>query len=200
MAVELITGALFVLVFWKIGGIMALQNVASFSYFANLFLLFTLMSLLVVIGGYDIKHKIIPDVFAYSFAALALVKLIFLPEFIPAAWDFLAGPILAFPFAFLWFVSDGRWMGLGDAKLSLGIGWFLGLKAGVAAVILAFWAGAIFGLAIIGIGKIEKTYFLRGRVTMKSEIPFAPFLVGGLLLVFFVPSVMDTMAKFLILI
>ncbi len=195
-AVEILTSALFVLFFWKVGGVAALQNTASFSYFANLVFLFTLGSLLVVIAGYDIKHKIIPDAFAYSFAALAFLGLIFFPTLAPTPLDFFAGPLLALPFAFLWYVSGGRWMGLGDAKLALGIGWFLGLKAGIVAVILAFWIGAIFGLALVAIGKLSATPFfssiLRRRITMKSEIPFAPFLIVGLLIVFFVPYVMET--------
>lgn len=194
-AVEIITGGLFTLIFWKTGGVSEFLNLTSFSYFANILLLFMLGSLLVVIAGYDIKHKIIPDAFAYSFAALALVKLIFLPQFfVPTSWDFLAGPLLAFPFALLWYVSGGRWMGLGDAKLALGIGWFLGLRAGFVSVILAFWIGAIFGLTLIVIGKLTESAFFaslfRHRITMKSEIPFAPFLILGLLLAYFVPSVM----------
>jgi leader peptidase (prepilin peptidase)/N-methyltransferase len=198
-AVESITGILFMLFFWKMGGSAALA--VSFLYFAHLIFLFTLGSLLVVIGGYDIKHKIIPDVFAYSFAALALLKLIFLPQFVPISWDFFAGPILAFPFALLWYFSRGRWMGLGDAKIALGIGWFLGLSAGLTAVVLSFWIGAIFGLALIAIGKFTQSTFFasvfRQRITMKSEIPFAPFLIIGLLLTFFIPRIMESVSLFL---
>lgn len=195
-AVEIITGVLFALFFWKMGGMAGFLGAAPFLYFANLLFLFTLGSLLVVIAGYDIKHKIIPDAFAYSFAFLALLKLALLPSFSPTLWDFLAGPILAFPFALLWYVSGGRWMGFGDAKLALGIGWFLGLWAGFAAIILAFWIGAIFGLALIAIGKLTRTSFFaslfRQRITMKSELPFAPFLIIGLLLTFFIPQIMQT--------
>lgn len=194
-AVEIFTGALFVLFFWKMGGTAGLLNFASPLYFARLVFLFTLGSLLVVIGGYDIKHKIIPDAFAYSFAALAFFGLIFSSAPL-AFWDLLAGPILAFPFAFLWYVSGGRWMGLGDAKLALGMGWFLGLRGGFVAIVLAFWIGAIFGLALIAVGKIMKSSIFaslfRHRVTMKSEIPFAPFLIVGLLLTFFVPYIMNS--------
>jgi prepilin signal peptidase PulO-like enzyme (type II secretory pathway) len=189
--IEMSTGALFALVFWKTGGVSALQNTASFSYFANLFLLFVSMSLLAVIGGYDLKHKIIPDTFAYSFAFLSLFLLMAFPQLKPTSLDFLAGPILAFPFAFLWYVSGGRWMGLGDAKLALGIGWFLGLKAGFVAIILAFWIGAIFGLALIAVEKMKKAAFFHKHITMKSEIPFAPFLIIGLLFTFFVPRIME---------
>lgn len=197
--VEIITGTLFVLLFWKVSdmsvfmGSLPPSNIL-FKYAINLFSLFVLGSLLVVIGGYDIKHKIIPDVFAYSFAAIAFFHLIFFPETLPISpifLDFFAGPILAFPFAFLWYISGGAWMGLGDAKLALGIGWFLGLKAGIMAIVFAFWIGAIFGIAILAVEKFRQSSPFRRRITMKSEIPFAPFLIAGLFMVFFVPRITE---------
>lgn len=203
-AVEVITGTLFVLFFWKMGGAAEILDSLSFLYLVNVILLFVLGSLLVVITGYDIKHKIIPNAFVYSFVSLSFLKFFFPPYTLPsvlASWDFLAGPILAFPFAFLWYVSGGRWMGFGDAKLALGIGWFLGLRAGFVSIILAFWIGAVFGLILIALGKLTQSSFFsaffRQRVTMKSEIPFAPFLVVGLLLTFLVPYVMDSAAVLL---
>jgi leader peptidase (prepilin peptidase)/N-methyltransferase len=187
--IEALTGILFVLFFWKTGGPAMFENTTSILYFINLGFFFAIANFLVVIVGYDIKHKIIPDVFAYGFAALALSKLLFLPHYNATSWDFFAGPLLAFPFAFLWYVSGGKWMGLGDAKLALGIGWFLGLWSGFVAIIIAFWIGAIFGVTLIGVGKLTRASFFASlfhrRITMKSEIPFAPFLILGTILVFF---------------
>jgi len=82
-------------------------------------------------------------------------------------------------------------MGLGDAKLTLGLGWFLGIREGIVAIVLAFWAGAIFGVTLILLGKIATWSVFRHRTTMKSELPFAPFLIFGIFLVFFVPSILD---------
>ena len=78
-------------------------------------------------------------------------------------------------------------MGYGDAKLAWGIGWFLGLMLGVSAVILSFWIGAIISLALIGLKKLldERLSFLSENFTIKSEVPFAPFLVVGTLIVFY---------------
>ncbi|MBX4215786.1 prepilin peptidase [Candidatus Parcubacteria bacterium] len=137
------------------------------------FLLFAAaLSLLIVIAAYDIRHTIIPDAFAYSLAALGLLRVAFFPgvgEGLTMA--LLAGPCLALPFALLFFLSRGRLMGLGDAKLALGIGWLLGLPAGIVALFLSFWLG--------GIAAVFLLFAARGRVTMKSEIPFAPYLVLG---------------------
>ena len=46
---------------------------------------------------------------------------------------------------------DGTW----DAKLALGMGWFLGLVSGVSAVILGFWIGAAISLILLLFAKVE---------------------------------------------
>ena len=70
-------------------------------------------------------------------------------------------------------------MGLGDAKLALGMGWFLGINQGVLAVILAFWAGALVGILLIITSIISRKVgmFRNVSLTFKSQIPFAPFLI-----------------------
>jgi prepilin signal peptidase PulO-like enzyme (type II secretory pathway) len=114
-----------------------------------------------------------------------------LASVVPGLFDLLAGPIVAAPFFFLWLVSDGRWMGLGDAKLALGIGWMLGLPAAASALIIAFWVGAIAGLILIAVSRsriVARIFKLAsGTLSMKSELPFAPFLIAGTALVAFWP-------------
>jgi leader peptidase (prepilin peptidase)/N-methyltransferase len=73
-------------------------------------------------------------------------------------------------------------MGLGDAKLALGIGWFLGLSLALSALVLSFWAGTIVGLTLIVLSKIYSMG--NGGYGMKSEIPFAPYLALGTFLAF----------------
>jgi leader peptidase (prepilin peptidase)/N-methyltransferase len=99
---------------------------------------------------------------------------VFYPHFL-SIFEFLSGFLIAFPFAFFWLISSGRWMGLGDAKLALGIGWFLGFSLALSALVLAFWIGAVIGISLVLFSKKYK---------MKSEIPFAPYLVLGALLAF----------------
>lgn len=95
--------------------------------------------------------------------------------------------MLFLPFWALWFVSGGRWLGLGDGKLALGIGWFLGASLGASAVILAFWIGAGFALLAMGIQRVLKnTKFFQGRVlSMQSAIPFGPLLILAVFIVYF---------------
>lgn len=171
--VEIGVGILFALILWYF------PPVSLIASFTTLFYLL-ITSLLVVITVYDAKHKIIPDSLVYTFAALALFRLFIgsdLSFVTPSLWQILAGPLLALPFALLWLVSRGRWMGFGDAKLTLGIGWVLGLGAGISAVILAFWIGAIISVfwMLIAFRKFKTRY----------EIPFGPYLILGMYLVLF---------------
>jgi prepilin signal peptidase PulO-like enzyme (type II secretory pathway) len=108
----------------------------------------------------------------------------------PLIWPLLAGPLLFLPFYLLWRLSDGKWMGLGDGKLALGIGWFLGLEGGISAILLSFWIGAVVSLALIAYQKIRARFVTSNlepgtpTLTLKSEIPFGPFLVAGTLCVY----------------
>lgn len=173
--VEISTALLFVAVFWKYTSL-------SSSYFNIWHLIIGLltMAVLVFITVYDGKHKIIPDSLIVVFCLLALFKIAL--DFNHAVGFLLAGPILALPFFLIWLFSKGRFMGLGDPKFMLGIGWFLGPIYGLSAIVLAFWAGAIYGLGLMFLSKFS-CYGL--KINRKTEIPFAPFLVLGFLLVYF---------------
>ncbi len=185
--VEALTGVLFVVTFFSLLGVQYGKQLFVFDC--------VIESLLVVMVVYDIRHKIIPDGIVYAFTLLSFGKILVMTPFrelltFPALWNLLAGPILFLcPFFLLWFISKGKWMGLGDGKLALGIGWFLGLAYGISAIIIGFWIGAVFGILILLMQKLTKgkTALISslGNLTMKSEIPFGPFLILGLLLVFF---------------
>ena len=159
-------------------------------------------AVLVAIAVYDFRHTIIPDAWVWSFNALAFLS-IFLPEgsltafSSQTAFNAIAGPIVAAPLFALWLVSKGRWMGLGDPKLALGIGWLLGPVYGIASLFLAFILGAAIGLLLVFFSSacweatarqfIPLTFWRKGGngITMKSEVPFGPFLVASCLLVLF---------------
>ena len=132
----------------------------------------------VVILIYDFKHKIIPDALVYISIVLAFLTSYFLLPSPFSFFDWLAGPILFVFFGSIWLFSRGRAMGFGDAKLGLSIGFLLGAAQSFSAIVLAFWIGASISLLYILLGK---TGFIKNpkRLTMKSEIPFAPFIFMG---------------------
>ncbi len=139
-----------------------------------------IVSILLVITVYDLRHKIIPDGLVGWLLILALVRWVVLPSLPITNYLLAAAGLFAF-FALLWSLSHGRWMGFGDAKLALVIGLLLGVEGGVSAVVLAFWSGAAVGLLLIAGQRLS----LPGRsFTIKSEIPFAPFLALGTILYF----------------
>lgn len=179
--VEFVTGLIFAGLFLKFQNLFWLSFtsfIVGYAYYATLF------TLLIVIGAYDVKHKIIPDMLVLFFGVLSFVGMFMFDKFgslalychVPTVTEMLAGVIVAAPFAFLFFVSRGKWMGLGDAKLMLGMGWLLGLSYAFSAIVMSFWMGAIVGILLIVTSKKYK---------FQTEIPFAPYLILATMMVFF---------------
>lgn len=175
--VELATGMIFATFFLKFQDLFsfdALSFIFSYTYYVTMF------SLLLVISVYDLRHKIIPDILALVFGILGFLGLFLFDFFIfdphlPSIWQLSSGLFIAVPFALLWLVSSGKWMGLGDAKLAVGLGWLLGFSLSFSGVMLAFWIGALVGISLVIFSK---------KYGLKSEIPFAPYLVLGMFLAF----------------
>lgn len=137
--------------------------------------------ILIVITIYDWRHKIIPDGLVLAFDILTLIIAVSENLNGDLFQILLWGPLFAAPFFLLWYFSKGKWMGLGDAKLGLGLGWLLGASS-LDAFILAFWLGAMISLLIVGWQHWQR---VQKRLTMKSEVPFAPFLFAATFLVYF---------------
>lgn len=177
--VELVTGLVFTLIAFKFLPILYV----SYGLYIFLVILFVfIFSLLIVISVYDLRHKIIPDKLVYVFIIISFLS-IFINSFLfgsvfilPTFAILISGPLLALPFVLLWFFSKGRLMGLGDGKLVLGIGWMLGLSSGIFAIILSFWIGTIVSVSLMFLSK--------KKINMKTEIPFAPFLIISTLVTF----------------
>lgn len=177
--VEFGTAIIFALIAFKFMPILA---VSFWSYLLAVVLYIFIFCLLIVISVYDLRHKIIPDKLVYTFIAISFLSMFLNYSgfghllVIPSWQSLLAGPILSLPFVSLWYFSKGRYMGLGDGKLILGIGWLLGLSAGLCVIILSFWIGTIISLMVM--------YWSKKKLNMKSEIPFAPFLIISILITF----------------
>ncbi|HEY6018495.1 MAG TPA: prepilin peptidase, partial [Candidatus Paceibacterota bacterium] len=158
-----LTGALLSLaIFW------IYRDPAMYAYWMAVWMI------LLFVAVYDVRHKIIPWSCSGLLVFLALVGLY--TRIVPATWgSVVAGPVLALPLFLFFALSGGRWMGLGDSALELSLGWFLGMTLGLTAFMFAFWTGALVGIVLMS---------MRRGVTMKSEVPFAPFLILGALIAF----------------
>lgn len=176
--VELGTGILFTLV------LLHLAPTGLVNY-VNLVVELIIWSFFMTITVYDFRTKLIPNEFSYALAGITFAYMfIFTKGAMPPVSQLLAGPVLFLPFYLLWKMSDGRWLGLGDGKLAISIGWFLGLSKGGTAILFAVWIGAGVSLLLMGIQRILNMGGEENKLTLKSEVPFGPFLVLGTFLVY----------------
>lgn len=182
LLVELLTACSFVFVYTHFDG---------FTREAVLTLI--LASVLIVIAVYDVRHMIIPNEGVLAVCLIAVGFLgneYLLTKDLPTMIRDVLGGVGAGTFFYgLWFFSKGRWVGLGDAKLAFPLGVIVGYTAVFSMIVLSFWIGAIVSLSVVGAIKLcergkPSLHFLPRSITMKSEIPFAPFLILGFLSVF----------------
>jgi len=141
---------------------------------------FIISCFLIVIFFFDLKNYIIPDQVIYP--AIFLSGIWYLVSGISKFYSkyeiqstifsaiFAAGFFLA-----IYLISKGKWMGFGDVKLAFLMGLFLGFPEILVALFLAFSFGAAIGIGLI----------LAKKKTLKSEVPFGPFLVTGTFLALF---------------
>ncbi len=182
LIVELLTGSVFVLLF-----------ILFKSDILLLILNFILASVLVVITVYDVRHTVIPDELTLAILGIAVLlvgKGVYEGGDASILISHGFGGVGAALFFFsLWYMSKGRWLGFGDVKLSLPLGFIVGGMAAFSMVVLSFWIGAFISLVLLGLQRLLKTgktplRFLRRPLTIKSEVPFAPFLILGFLAVY----------------
>ncbi len=183
LVVEFLTGALFVLVLLTVG-----------NQWSTLILGCLFAAILVVVAVYDLRHLIIPDelVFALTGVAMVSVGLELWAQQDPFGFFMTIGAAFlgsAF-FFFLWRASQGKWIGFGDVKLAFPLGLMVGCAGIFSMIVLSFWVGAFVGVLLLGLQYLARRgkrplRFLRRTITMKSALPFAPFLILGFLLVWF---------------
>ena len=154
--------------------------------------LFTLYGLaftcLIALSLYDFIHFIIPDGLVSGFIIFGYIARLYELDITGqgiALFDVYSGFLIAVPFLLIWIFSSGRWLGFGDVKLSLGIGGMLGIVSGISAVVLGVWIGAILSLLFLVFARGGFPFGIRKKhLTIKSEVPFGPFLALGVLLAF----------------
>jgi prepilin signal peptidase PulO-like enzyme (type II secretory pathway) len=125
---------------------------------------------LIVIFVYDLKLYLIPDKALFPAIAIAVIYNFVPPfNFSHILNNFIAAVLACGFFLIIFLVSRGKWMGFGDVKLAILMGLLLGLPNVLVALFLAFFLGAIIGVILMVFKK----------KSLKSEIPFGPFLIAG---------------------
>jgi len=141
---------------------------------------FIIVPFMVAIFVYDLKHYIIPDKVIYPAIAVALacstLKVAPLTFNVEHAVEYALSAFGAAAFFLaIVLISRGKWMGVGDIKLAFLMGLILVYPNILVALFLAFLIGAIIGVGLMVFGK----------KTIKSEVPFGPFLVAGTFIALF---------------
>ena len=163
--VELTTGLLFLLI---------VSYQLSIFNFINLVFLFFIFSSMLAIFIYDLKHFIIPDKIIYPLIVITLFYSIINNQ-LSIINCLLAGIGAALFFLSIYLISKGKWLGFGDVKLALFLGLFLGWPNIILSLFLSFFIGAIIGVGLM---------LFKGK-GLKSQVPFAPFLILGSFIAFF---------------
>jgi len=193
--VEFLTGTLFLLFFLKIttNGLWPTIYELEFIVYG-----WIILSVLITIFFIDLRHYIIPDSLMIIGALATLIYLglacfgggqiaptmqlskNILPYFYFTMHNslFINNIIFAIMggvfFGLIILLTRGRGMGIGDMKFGILMGLILGGKL-IAALYLAFVGGAVVGMGLI----------LLKNKTLKSKVPFGPFLVVATLILMF---------------
>jgi leader peptidase (prepilin peptidase) / N-methyltransferase len=154
--IELVTGIVFTLLYFKYGFTWLLLSRLVFA------------CLLIVVAFTDLEHYIIPNVVVVPGALLGLASS-FLPGAVSPLNSLGAGIGAALFFLVIWLVYP-KGMGLGDVKLALMLGTFLGWAQVALAIFLASLIGTLIGGALI---------LIKGK---RILLPFGLFLAIGSLM------------------
>ena len=166
LIVELITGISFLLIY------------LNFENLYTIIFLSILSLILIMIFFIDLENFIIPDSLNFIIMGLALLKN-FLPNFDTSLIHEINQSIIGGMVGYLsiWLIIylyktfkkiDG--MGFGDAKLMAGIGLLFGWQS----IPFILFVSSILGLIFVVPSLIKK------QKTMRTEIPFGPFIIVGL--------------------
>ena len=194
--VEILTGVIFALIGHRFFDAVDSSTWAVAGYYL------IMSGSLITIAVYDWLYLEIPGEILWPSVAIAIAGSLY---FDWSAWfnsslqmniwnSAVYGSVLAALAAFMLFFllsvgSREKWMGMGDAYLAILLGLIVGWPQILLALFLAFFVGAVWGIILV----------LAGKKKMKSQLPFAPFMVLGafLALFFYAPLVNWYLALFL---
>ncbi|MED4162818.1 A24 family peptidase [Halalkalibacterium halodurans] len=139
-----------------------------FGWNMELLVALALVSLFSIIFVSDLVYMIIPDRIILFFAILFVLFRTTLAPLNPW-WDAWAGAVVGYILLFIVYLIDPNGIGGGDVKLFTVLGFVLGWKLTLVAIMLSSLFGAIGG----GVG------MMLGRIKRREPIPFGPFIILG---------------------
>jgi leader peptidase (prepilin peptidase) / N-methyltransferase len=167
--IELLTAIIFISLFWRYG--------LSINFIASIFLI----SVLIAVFFIDIDSLIIPDELVITGLAGGVLLILYIlltskPVFEESSWlghlmGILPGSGLLFLVALIGLLiyKSDEVIGMGDVKIFLPIGLFLGLKLCIFAMMSSVIFAGLFSIVLI----------VTGLKKRRDTIPFGPFIVTG---------------------
>jgi len=189
--VELVTGLLFVLAFYQNFGVSELSCVTCYVLpVMRLLRDWFVIAVMIVIFIYDLRWYLILDVVSLPAAGIILASNLYLGNTTynicrlenlwscnALSWSgMLISAIIGGSFFLAQFiVSRGRWIGGGDIRLGLLMGFILGWPFILVALMIAYFLGSIAGLGLVA----------ANRKKWGSQIPFGVFLTTATIITMF---------------
>lgn len=170
--VEIFSGFIFLLLFIKIFQEYGFNF--SLTFWAEYLFLVPIFMGLIIIFLFDLKHKIIPNIVIYPIIFLTILySLVYFQD-----WKiFLHAIYFAIPFFLLWFFSKGKAMGFADWKLVFLLSILIpGIYLNLFFVFSSFWIGALYSIPLL---------FWSKKHSLKSEVPFGPFILTAFFVSYF---------------
>jgi prepilin signal peptidase PulO-like enzyme (type II secretory pathway) len=121
----------------------------------------------------DLDQKLLPDVITFPLIVLGALALVWGGDSLVSrspAWMAVVGAIVVPAVLYALSIPFGAGaLGGGDVKFMVSVG----LMTGLVRIVLALFAGALLS------GVIVIALLVTRRITLKSYIPFGPFLIAG---------------------
>lgn len=170
--VELMTALIFIVSYavWPYG--FELAGMVQFGFWLVTLIFFMILAV------YDLKWMLLPNTIVYPLIGLSLVG-VFTQAIIQSDWSVIFGAFwgalcLFGLFWFLFQLSNGKWIGGGDVKLSAALGLIVG---GPVEAMLVIFLASLMGMFV------SVPLMVRGKKSMTSKVPFGPFLLAGTIVV-----------------
>jgi len=123
---------------------------------------------LIAIFFYDLLYSEIPDIFMFPLIGVAFAGSLIMGT--PSFFSMLiAGAIALVFYGGQHLASKGKWLGEGDIYLGIATSFILGWELFLTSVVITYILG----------GAIATYLLLSKKVTGKTQIPFAPFIILG---------------------
>jgi prepilin signal peptidase PulO-like enzyme (type II secretory pathway) len=178
LLVELVVGIVAVTVFMSyLNGVVGL--VGSL---VNFFIIYILIGLFLI----DLRTFLLPDLYIVMLTGLVVLNMIIVSSSIALAF---VGALIGAGFLLiLWIITARRGIGLGDVKLMIPLGFLFGPVNTVLLLLGSFILGGSVGLVLLASKK----------ATLKTAVPFGPFLAGVAILFVLFPDIPAYLLEFIV--